>query len=192
MNQSARSGLSTLPMSVTAAVRSSHGPILAPMGTGRGRRTGWRRRSVVIGTALACIAAFGLTACETPFVPKPCPSTLYQPTTTFADGQPIVNDCAITIHSAGSVASKRDQLIQFIWGAAGFPRTKLPVSVDKNVPSPVAGLTNLERVDTLHIAMDAGQVGLAYHFIPLNRKANRLVVVHQGHACTFNDSGGTE
>ena len=38
--------------------------------------------------------------------------------------------------------------------------------------------------------MDAGQVGLAYHFIPLNRKANRLVVLHQGHACTFDDSGG--
>ena len=135
-----------------------------------------------------CVAAFGLVACEPRFVPTPCPSTLYQPTTTFADGQPIVNDCAITIHSDADVAARREQLIHFIWGDAGFPSTKLPVSVDKNVPSPVAGLTNLERVDTLHIAMDAGQVGIAHHFIPLDRKANRLVVLHQGHACTFNDS----
>ena len=35
--------------------------------------------------------------------------------------------------------------------------------------------------------MDTGQEGLAHHFIPSN-KSNRLVILHQGHACTLNDS----
>lgn len=152
------------------------------------------RRSLVAGVALVSVtalglgaSAFGLTASEQPFVPKPCQSALYQQTSVFADGQTILNDCAITIHSVADIAARRAQLNRFIWGAAGFPSTKLPVSVDKNVSSPVAGLQNLGRVDTLHIAMDAGEVGIAYHFIPLARKANRLVVLSPGHVCTLDD-----
>ncbi len=151
------------------------------------RVPGYAKRSVLVAVVV-CLAGTALTGCEVRFAPKPCPSALYQPTSTFADGQAIVNDCAITIHSAADVTARRDQLIHFIWGAAGFPSAKLPASVDQNVTSPVGGLTNLERVDTLHIAMDAGQVGIAHHFIPHDRKTNRLVVLQQGHACTFNDS----
>ncbi len=90
-------------------------------------------------------------------MPKPCPIDLYQPIATFADGQEILNDCEITIDTVAELTSRRAELIRFIWGDDGFPSTKLPASVDKNVPSPVAGLANLERVDTLHISMDAGQ-----------------------------------
>jgi len=97
------------------------------------------------------------------------------------------DDHLITINSPADVSTKRNALIQFIWGAGGFPSAKLPSSVVKNVQSPVAGLNNLARVDELRINMDAGQSGLAYHFIP-QRKNNRLVVVHHGHGCTFNDS----
>jgi hypothetical protein len=147
-----------------------------------------RGRSLIVGVTLVALASLGFTACNPSFAPTPCPTALYQPTSTFADGQTILNDCAITIHSAADVSAKRAALINFVWGAGGFPATKLPVSVDHNVVSPVAGLSNLERVDTLHIAMDAGQVGIAHHFIPLKRKANRLVVLHQGHTCTINDS----
>jgi len=53
----------------------------------------------------------------------------------------------------------------------------------------VGGLNNLERVDTLTITMDAGQTSYAHHFIP-QRKINRLVVLHHGHACSFNDTQG--
>ena len=76
-----------------------------------------------------------------------------------------VDDHQITITSASDVTAKRQALIQYIWGTPGFPANKLPTSVDKNVPTPVGGLTNLQRVDTLHISMDAGQSSLAHHFI---------------------------
>ena len=99
----------------------------------------------------------------------------------------LLDDHLITINTPADVTTKRNALIQFIWGAGGFPSGKLPSSVVKNVQSPVAGLNNLERVDQLGITMDAGEKGLAYHFIP-QRKNGRLVVVHHGHACTFDDS----
>jgi hypothetical protein len=99
----------------------------------------------------------------------------------------LLDDHVITINSPADVTTKRNALIQFIWGGGGFPNGKLPSSVTKNVASPVAGLNNLERVDQLDVTMDAGEKGLAYHFIS-QRKNNRLVVVHHGHACTFDDS----
>jgi hypothetical protein len=86
----------------------------------------------------------------------------------------------------------RAQLVQYLWGSDGFPSSKLPSSIDKNVPSPISGLGNLERVDTIHIQMDAGIVSLAHHFIPANGKKNRLVIVHHGHVNTFNDDAGLQ
>jgi hypothetical protein len=121
------------------------------------------------------------------FTPTPCTASRYQPNPVFADGQPIVNDCPVTIRSASDVAARRQALVDFIWGAPGYPSTKLPGSVDRNVPSPVAGLTNLARVDTLHVAMELGQETVAHHFIPLAGGHNRLVVLQQGHDCTLND-----
>jgi hypothetical protein len=88
--------------------------------------------------------------------------------------------------------AKRAELIQYLWGSDGFPSAKLPSSVEKNVASPVAGLSNLERVDTLHIGMDAGMISLAHHFIPAAGKKNRMVIVHHGHATTFNDQQDLE
>src|SRR4051812_34695198 len=90
-------------------------------------------------------------------------------------GMALLDDHLITINSPASIATKRDALIQFIWGSDGFPGGKLPSSVTKNVQNPVASLNNLERVDQLSITMDAGEKQLAYHFIP-KRKNNRLVV----------------
>jgi hypothetical protein len=103
----------------------------------------------------------------------------------------LLDDRNITIKTSLEIASKRQALINFIWGTAGFPISKLPSSVEKNVPSPVWKLDNLERVDTLHITMDAGQSGLAHYFIP-KQKNNRLVVLHHGHACTFNDGADSK
>jgi hypothetical protein len=113
-----------------------------------------------------------------------------------------VDDRQITISSATDVSNKRQRLIQFIWGSAGFPSDKLPssrtldvCSLPRGNQSPandvcgfVNNLSNLERVDEIRIAMSWGQEGLAYHFIPAERKNNRLVILHHGHACTFNDS----
>jgi hypothetical protein len=99
----------------------------------------------------------------------------------------LIDDRTITIKSARDVAVKRQALIDFLWGAQGFPGEKLPSSLTKDVPTPVSGLNNLERVDELHVAMEEGEQGLAYHFVA-KRSNGRLVVVHQGHGCTFDDS----
>ncbi len=104
-----------------------------------------------------------------------------------ADPSALVDDRRITIASSADVDARRQALIQFIWGSSGFPASKLPSSVERNVASPVQNLGNLERVDTLHVGMDAGEEGLAHHFLPL-RKNDRLVILHHGHACTFDDS----
>ncbi|MFN8471161.1 MAG: hypothetical protein U0822_02980 [Anaerolineae bacterium] len=98
----------------------------------------------------------------------------------------MVNDSAITFHSPSDVAMRRAALIQFIWGAAGFPTHRLPSAVTRDIPTPVADLRNLVRVDELRIAMDAGQESLAHHFLAAEPNG-RVVILHQGHACTFDD-----
>lgn len=98
----------------------------------------------------------------------------------------LVDDRAVTIHSAREVAEKRRALIQFLWGSEGFPTRRLPDVVLTNVVSPVTQLTHLARVDEFRIEMTPGLQGLTYHFIP--QHSNReLVVVHHGHACTLDD-----
>jgi Ricin-type beta-trefoil lectin domain len=86
------------------------------------------------------------------------------------------------------IGAKRGQIINFIWGSAGFPNTKLP-SLHKFVPSPISGLTNLQSVEALRITMDAGEYSIGYHFLPATGRRNRLVVVHQGHACDLVSGG---
>jgi hypothetical protein len=115
----------------------------------------------------------------------------------------LVDDRQITISSPTDISNKRQALIQFIWGSPGFPSTKLPSSVIKNVCSLPRGnnppakdvcdfvnnLSNLKRVDEIRIQMGAGQErleGLAYHFIPV-RTNNKLVILHHGHGCKLND-----
>ncbi|HUR83451.1 MAG TPA: hypothetical protein VM733_22025, partial [Thermoanaerobaculia bacterium] len=76
-------------------------------------------------------------------------------------------------------------IITYIWGTEGFPSAKLPTSVATNVPSPLTGLENLERVDLLRINDTTSHTGRAFHFIPLRRNG-QVVIVHQGHGTTFN------
>jgi hypothetical protein len=105
-----------------------------------------------------------------------------------AQGLRLHDDRRITIASAEDVAKKRQQLINFIFGPTGMAAGKLPV-VEKNDTSPVRGLRGLARVDTLTIAMEADQKSYAHHFIP-KRPNKRLVVLHHGHAPTFDDQPG--
>jgi len=110
-----------------------------------------------------------------------------------ADCHALINDNHITIRNEEDLLKKRQALIRFVWGTAGFPADKLPASIERNVKNPVRKLNNLERVDALHILMAAGQKGLSHHFIP-KKKNNRLVVFHLGHVrnCSFNDGIGGE
>lgn len=97
----------------------------------------------------------------------------------------LIDDRAVTIHSAREIGQKRRALIQYLWGADGFPK-RLPDAVLTNVASPVKQLSQLDRVDEFRIDMAPGLQGLAYHFIPA-RPNRALVVVHHGHACTLDD-----
>ena len=106
----------------------------------------------------------------------------------LGQGGRLVDDRAVTIKAEADVAANRRQLIDFIWGPAGMPTDRLP-DVEKNDVSPVAGLKNLDRVDTLTVRMELGQTGYAHHFIP-KAKTSRLVVLHHGHAPSFDDARG--
>lgn len=101
----------------------------------------------------------------------------------------LLDDRAITVHSVREVAEKRRELIQYLWGADGFPARRLPDVVLTNVSNPVKQLTNLARVDEFRINMAPGLQGLAYHFISA-RPNRELVVVHHGHGCTLDDDPG--
>lgn len=103
----------------------------------------------------------------------------------------LLDDRAVTLHSAREVTARRRALIQFIWGEAGFPKHRLPDVVQTNIASPVKELNHLARVDEFRMNLAPGLQGLAYHFIP--QLPNReLVVVHQGHACTLDDDPSPE
>jgi alpha-N-arabinofuranosidase len=102
----------------------------------------------------------------------------------------LLDDRAITLHSAQEIEERRHALIQYLWGAEGFPAKRMPDAILTNVASPVKQLANLERVDEFHIEQAPGLQGLAYHFVP--QHANQeLVVVHHGHACTLDDDAGS-
>src|SRR5437879_4806964 len=75
----------------------------------------------------------------------------------------LIDDRAISVHSAREVAEKRRALIRYLWGAEGFPSRRLP-NVLTNVISPVKQLGDLARVDEFRIEMAPGIQGLAYHF----------------------------
>jgi len=103
----------------------------------------------------------------------------------------LIDDRAITVRSSREIVEKRRALIQYLWGADGFPDRRLPDVVVTNVASPVQHLTHLARVDEFHINLAAGLQGLACHFVP--QHPNReLVVVHHGHACTLDDDPSPE
>jgi hypothetical protein len=96
----------------------------------------------------------------------------------------LVDDRALST-SADTAKRKRDEIIRYIWGSAGFPRAT-PASIEKDAASPVKNLTNAAGVEILTIRMEAGQENTTYHFLP-KRKNGRLVVLHHGHGCTFDD-----
>lgn len=102
--------------------------------------------------------------------------------------QDLVDDRQISLRSNADVVARRQTLINIVWGKAGMPYGKLPrLPVTASDTSPVPGLSNLDRVDTLIVDMEADVKSYAHHFIPRVRN-QRLVILHTGHVSTFNDS----
>lgn len=100
-----------------------------------------------------------------------------------------VNDREIKVKTSDGAVAKRKEIIRYIWGRGSLPTGKLPSSVERGAVKP-DNLKNLERVDTLHVAMDAGVKGISHLFLPKKHKNNRVVILHLGHTdgCTFNDN----
>lgn len=103
-----------------------------------------------------------------------------------ASSAQLLDDRAIHIQNERDLTAKRRALIQYIWGPTGCPRERMPDVVQTGIASPVKALTQLARVDELRFNLAPGLEGLAYHFVPENPN-RELVVVHHGHACTFDD-----
>ncbi|MBX3190814.1 MAG: hypothetical protein KF819_27700 [Labilithrix sp.] len=150
-----------------------------------------RKLSMVSIVALAC------AACAAP-VPAPGPAPAPPREGTIADPAVVddsrfqgvivepterVDDRRIT--DVGSLVSKRNQLVRFLWGPAGFPSGLPKVALD--IESPVPGLSNVRRVDELLIEMDGGESNIAVHFVA-ERSNRRLVIVALGHSCSFADA----
>ena len=96
----------------------------------------------------------------------------------------LIDDRAVTT-SVDTAAQKREAIVRYIWGEAGFPRAR-PAAIEKKAPSPVNDLKNAEEVETLTIRMEAGEENTTHHFLP-KRKNGKLVVLQHGHGCTFDD-----
>lgn len=102
----------------------------------------------------------------------------------------LLDDRAVTLHSAADIAQKRNILIQYLWGTDGFP-TRFPDHTKTNIACPLKKLEHLKRVDELRIDMAPGLEGLAWHFLA-DDPNGELVVVHHGHACTLDDDASSE
>ena len=101
------------------------------------------------------------------------------------DAAALLDDRAVTIGAEKELTPRRQGLIAYLWGEAGFPSTQLPDKVITNVPSPVKQLEALARVDELRVRLAPDLEGLAYHFVP-RQPNSQLVVVHHGHGCTLD------
>ncbi len=97
----------------------------------------------------------------------------------------LLDDRAITVHSASEITNRRTALIHYLWGSNDLPR-RLPDKTITNIACPVRPLEHLERVDELRIELAPGLQGLAYHFLAAQPNGE-LVIVHHGHACTLDD-----
>jgi hypothetical protein len=97
----------------------------------------------------------------------------------------LVNDRALTT-STHTAKQKREAIIRYIWGEAGFP-SAMPAAIEKNASSPVKDLKNAASVETFTIRMEADQENTTHHFLP-KRSNGRLIVLQHGHACTFDDA----
>jgi hypothetical protein len=96
----------------------------------------------------------------------------------------------IHIRSAREADKLRRSLVQYLWGGAGLPVTKLPTcttaySGNGALPADVAGLraANIAHIERLRANMNFRYSTTLYLLHPVNtRYARRLVVVSHGHA----------
>ena len=91
----------------------------------------------------------------------------------------------IHINSKEDIINKKEALVDFIWKGDGFPISKMPNKIQKNVTdSRYENLVNLKRIDQINILMEHEVNSISYLFIPENSN-NILIIYHEGHAGDF-------
>jgi hypothetical protein len=91
----------------------------------------------------------------------------------------------IGITNAAGVETKRQALINYIWGPDGWPSERSPARVQTNIDDPIYGSLyneqgNLSRIDLYTVRMAYGIESHVYHFHPI-RTNGRLFLFHAGH-----------
>jgi len=90
----------------------------------------------------------------------------------------------ISIQHKDDASAKRAELVNFIWGANGFPKDQ-PASVERAIQDQrYSDLTNLKQIDRLTVNMEWGLTSAAYHFIP-TQPNGKLIIYHGGHDGDF-------
>ncbi|PYK62674.1 MAG: hypothetical protein DME21_05600 [Verrucomicrobia bacterium] len=92
---------------------------------------------------------------------------------------------SIEVTNVNDVELKRQALIQYIWGAEGWPTNRTPTDIQTNISDSVySGLYNeqgnLARIDLYTFRLDYGIKSRVYHFHPI-RGNGRLFIYHAGH-----------
>ena len=81
--------------------------------------------------------------------------------------------------------AKRQRLIRFIWGEAGFPAEKTPDAVEKGISDRrYTSIENLASIDRIEVRMEFGAQSIIYLFHPRSSNS-RLLIYHQGHGGGF-------
>jgi len=96
----------------------------------------------------------------------------------------------IHINTVDDIGKLKNNLIDFIWKYDGFPDSKLPNNVQKNIVNPLYDdFINLKQIDQIDVNMEYGINSIAYLFIPELNNNNHLIIYHEGHSGNGFDSG---
>ncbi|MFH1282169.1 MAG: hypothetical protein ABII27_00715 [bacterium] len=91
----------------------------------------------------------------------------------------------ITIRTKKQALERRNELADFIWGAEGFPHSKKPHLIEKNIKEKTFSyFDDIESIDKITVDMDYGLSSVVYYLHPKNTN-NKLIIYHQGHEGTF-------
>ena len=83
----------------------------------------------------------------------------------------------IGINNEEDIINKRNSLIDFIWNKQGFPKNKMPDTIENNIlDSRYNDLKNLKQIDKIVISMDYEINSIIYHFIP--EQSNNILIIY--------------
>jgi pimeloyl-ACP methyl ester carboxylesterase len=90
----------------------------------------------------------------------------------------------IRINSQDDLLEKKNNLVEYIWKADGFPSSKMPQNVETTTDSRYADLQNLDKIEKITTSMENGVNSHAYLFLPKNQNGE-LLIYHAGHEGDF-------